>query len=85
MESDVQKELEELDYNTESYWREMDKLDDNVNWKELTESKKNEYAKQLLGELGKDIQNVTSGKIKVKVPLKRKLKWRLEQFFKRFV
>lgn len=84
MDNDIKKEIDLLDHETESYWSEFDKIDENTDWNKITEYHKNEYAKQLLGDLGNDIKNVVSGKIKVKLPFKMRFKMWIKRFFSMF-
>lgn len=84
MDSNIKEELDVLDNISETYWKEIDEIEDKTDWEQVTEYQKNEYAKLLLGDLGNDIKDVTSGKIKVKLPLKLKIKRMLENFFKIF-
>lgn len=84
MDDNSKMELEALDKASENYWKEMDKLDTQTDWSKESELYKQNYAALLLGNLGDDIKKVTSGKEKVKLPLKFKIKRFLEKFFKMF-
>lgn len=84
MDSNIKEELDVLDDISETYWKEIDEIEDKTDWEQVTEYHKNEYARLLLGDLGNDIKDVTSGKIKVKLPLKLKIKRLLENFFRLF-
>lgn len=84
MDSEVKDELEKLDLENELYWREQDRLDETTDWVKVQEYQKNMFAEMLKGELGKDITDVTSGKLKVKLPFKLKLKYWFERIFKYF-
>lgn len=84
MDENTKKELETLDTASENYWQEMDKLDAKIDWSKESEQYKHDYAVLLLGELGDDIKKVTTGKEKVKLPLKFKIKRFLERFFRMF-
>ncbi len=84
MENDIKVELEDCDKFTESYWRDLDRFDNEMDWDKYQEELKNSFAELLKGELGTDIQNVTTGKVKVKLPFKVKIKRWFERFFKMF-
>lgn len=45
------------------------------------ENRRNKYAEMLLGDMGKDIDNVLSGKVKVKLPMKDRIKYKVRGFF----
>lgn len=84
MENDIKEELGKLDFETEQYWKEQDRLDETTDWNKVQEYQKNMFAEMLKGDLGKDITDVTSGKVKVKLPFKLKLKYWFEKLFKMF-
>ncbi len=41
---------------------------------------KNQYAEMLLGDMGKDIEDVLSGRVKVKLSWKEKMKYKIRGF-----
>ena len=84
MENDIKKELEALDGYVDEFWRSQDKLDERVDLESITNHHKESFAEMLKGELGEDIKNVTSGKIKVKLPIKHRIKNWFKRFFKYF-
>lgn len=84
IDNDIKNELDVLDLETERYWQEQDKLDETTDWNKVQEYQKSIFAEMLKGDLGKDINDVVSGKIKVKLPFKMKLKYWFENFFKLF-
>lgn len=43
-------------------------------------NRRNKYAEMLLGEMGKDIDNVLSGKVVVKLSFKDKMKYKIKGF-----
>lgn len=45
------------------------------------EGRRNKYAEMLLGDMGKDIDAVLSGKVKVKLSFKDKVKYKIRGFF----
>ena len=44
------------------------------------ENTRNQYAEMLLGSMGKDIEDVLSGKVKVKLTWKEKMKYKIRGF-----
>lgn len=84
MDKDIKNELEMLDLETERYWQEQDKFDEYTDWDKVQEYQKTMFAEMLKGDLGKDITDVTSGKVKVKLSFKQKFKYWFERFFKLF-
>lgn len=44
------------------------------------ESTRNSYANMLMGEMGKDIDDVLSGKVKVKLSLSEKIRYKIRGF-----
>lgn len=84
MQEDAKHEIEELDQEVEKYWEGLDRLEQEIDWERIQNKHKQDYANYLLGSLGKDIQDVTSGKIKIKIPFKLRFKRWIEQFFRMF-
>ena len=79
-----EKEIEALDNDVEAYWKHMDKIDSNIDWEKEQSIQKNQFAEMLLGAMGKDMNEVMSGKVKVKLPLRLRIKYWFERFFKMF-
>lgn len=78
------RELDEIDREVDEYWREFDRVESMTDWNKKQESSKTEFANMLRNELGKDITDVVSGKVKVKLSFKEKLKYRIKRFFQTF-
>lgn len=78
------KELDEIDSDLEKEWKNIDRQDSQINWEKIQEGNKKQFADLLMGELGTDIKNVTSGRVKVKLTPKMKIKRWIERFFKMF-
>lgn len=76
------EEIKKYDLEVEAYWNNMDKIDSTTDWGKMQEEGKNKYAELLMGSLGKDIQKVTSGKVKVRLPFKQRLNNWLKLIFK---
>lgn len=56
---------------------------DRLMTKLAVENERNRYANLLKGDMGKDIDDVLSGKIVVKLTAKEKFKYKLKSFFDR--
>ena len=56
---------------------------DRLMTKLAVENERNRYADLLRGNMGKDIDDVLSGKIVVKLTRRKKLKYKLKSFFDR--
>ena len=65
--------------NKELRGLESDRLMTNL----AVENERNRYADLLRGNMGKDIDDVLSGKIVVKLTRRKKLKYKLKSFFDR--
>lgn len=84
MDKMLEDELEKLDYEMDLFWRELDEKDKHTDWNQVQNAQKEAFAEMLKGELGEDIKNVTSGKVKVKLPWKLKIKYWFQNLFKLF-
>ena len=78
------KELEQYDAETEQYWHQQDLEDSNTDWEQKQLDNKRQFAEMLRGSLGKDMNDVMSGKVVVKLPFKVKFKNWLKRFFSIF-
>ena len=84
MDEKLLEDIKILDREAESQWKELDRIDENTDWDELQKFRKQQYAEMLRGSLGKDILDVTSGKVKVKLTTKEKIKYWFKKFFEIF-
>lgn len=78
------KELDEIDRDTEQFWQEFDNAENKIDWEKLQTISKQNYANMLKAEIGKDMNDVMSGKIKVKLPFRLKLKYWFRRIFEIF-
>lgn len=72
IDSEISKERERL---------KLDKLE----IEESLKSARNRYANLLLGDMGKDIDNVTSGKVFVRFSTWEKIKYSIKTFFNKIL
>lgn len=84
VEWDWGKELDEIDRETEKYWRDFDLNEDNTDWEKVQELSKQSFANSLRNSLGKDMNDVMTGKVKVKLPFKIKVKYWIKRIFEIF-
>lgn len=84
VEWDWGSELDEMDRDTEQYWREFDRTEDRIDWERLQAMSKQNFADMLKTDIGKDMNEVMSGKKKVKLPFKLKIKYWFVKFFEIF-
>ena len=78
------KELERYDAEAADYWKLMDLEDERTDWEKQQDSSKKEFAEMLKGTLGKDMHDVMSGKVIVKLPMKLKIKNWFKRLFEIF-
>ena len=84
MEWDWGSELQSYDQETDRYWQQFDKENENVDWAKIQEDNKNQFMNMLKGDLGKDMTDVINGRKVVKLSFKMKLKYWIKRFFEIF-
>ena len=78
------KELDEIDRETEQFWREFDSSEDKMDWEKLQATSKQNFANMLRAEMGRDMNDIMSGKKKIKLPFKLKVKYWFKRIFEIF-
>ena len=78
------RELDQYDIDAENHWKQIDRDDANTDWEKIQETSKQNFLNMLKGDLGKEIQDVTTGKVKIKLPFKMKLKYWFKRVFEIF-
>lgn len=78
------RDLEIIDKELDQELKKIDKLDETIDWEKVQNDNKIQFEKMLKSSFGQDIKDVTSGRIKVKLPLRIRFKRWIERIFRIF-